>query len=176
MRPLHCDLHPLPLVTTSSVTILRHHPSSSLSHLFPQSPLPLITSSLSHHPSSCSHYTAICSHFPSSPLPSVTILRHHPSSSLPSTIMQPLHCDLLQPLPLVTFSLSHHPSSPPFAITSLNNHAAITLRSAATFLSHHFPQFSYHPSPPLCHHFPQSQPFVSFVYVIYCYVMYCYVM
>ena len=64
MRPLHCDLHPLPLVTTSSVTILRHHPSSSLSHLFPQSPLPLITSFLSHHPSSCSHYTAICSHFP----------------------------------------------------------------------------------------------------------------
>ena len=72
-------------------------PASSLTHHFPSSPLPFVTTSHRHH-------------FPSSPLPFVTTPLHHhfPSSPLPFFTTSLLHHFPSSPLPFVTTPLHHH--------------------------------------------------------------------
>ena len=89
------SLRPLPFLTTS----LPHSPSSLHFVTTSLRPLPFLTASLPHHP-------------PSPPLPFIiTSLRHHSHRPhLPSS-----------PLPFVTTSLRHHfSSSPPVIITTLH--------------------------------------------------------
>ena len=85
-------------------------------HHFPSSPLPFVTTSLSHH-------------FPKSP----HSLRHHFPKSPHS------HCHHLpsSPLPLVTTSQSHHT---PFVTASQSNHIPSSPPPFLTSLPHHFPK------------------------------------
>ena len=144
--------------------------SSSPTHPFPSSPLPIVTTSHRHHlPSSPLPFltTSLPHHFPSSPPPFLTIPLHHhfPSSPLPFVTTSLRHRFPSSPLPFSTTSLRHHfPSSPlpfsplPFVTTSLLHHfPSSRLPFFTTSLPHHFPSS---PLPfiitSLLHHFPSS--------------------
>ena len=132
MQPLQCDLQPQ-IPQTHSTTQTHKHTQSNLKpqlqcgkknvrslytrkHRVSRSGFLPNTSPMQ---PSCSHYNAFCS---------ITWQTHMYLCTWQqnmTTIMQPLHCDL-QPLLLVTTSLSHHPSSPSF-ITSLSHHPSFPL-------------------------------------------------
>ena len=82
------------------------------------------------------------------------VLQLPPQNKPHATFMQPLHCVLQHHV--ANTHLSTHMTT-----KRDTNHAAITLWSATTFLSHHFPQ-----SPSfvitLRHHFPPSSPLVPY--------------
>ena len=84
----------------------------SSSHLYPQSPLPPVTSTPSHL-------------YPQSPLPPVTSTPSHlyPQSPLPPVTSTPSHLYPQSPLPPVTSTPSHlYPQSPLLPVTSTPSH------------------------------------------------------
>ena len=76
--------------------------AAARAHSFSTSPLLLVTTSLSHHPSSPPFAAARAHSFSTSPLPFVTTALSHHFTKSPSFVT----------------TLRHHPSSSPFVITS----------------------------------------------------------